>query len=457
MRDHSAGSRSEHRDNRSGSTSSSDRNSSRDDRNKSSSRQPVGSPDPSTASPRSEASGRTPEVTMGTDYLVGEYEPQQCRTCKNVFSDPCRLRFHSKCTMPAFVDARFVFKCPLCPDQFHTIDDLVVHFAEHAVPRYTCCKCCKKYYTEKDIVTHIRKEHVSVGMLSKMSTGSPLIANQSSRQTHAKHDHTYQDTASTSGSAGPPVTTALRPDPQRRTSGGSLESVIRKAPAETTAAPASSNGDKVLPHTNAGITAQPAAATPAETFEPFSTRKIRVAHTPHSSPKPDAHASTLEKKRQLVSISPIVIAPKYGRNAPVQEPTPLSPIKRAAVISQRRASATESQTGTAASTGLAPAHDPAPPAESKAVSGKTVKPIISESQTNPLCLTPPKADPSVASSSGHSSQMHAEPAQGPVSAPAKRSAACNPSRCHSKTTNYRCPCSCETTASGFGFQRKCRT
>ena len=223
-----------------------------------------------------------------------------------------------------------------------------------------------------------------------------------------------------------------RPDPLLITSDGSLESAIRKAPA----APTSRQWRQSSATNKCWALRYSLLPTPAEHLEPFSTREVRVAHTPQSSPKPDAACFYFGKERgQSVSASLIAAAPKYGRHTPVQEPTPLSPTKRAALISQRRASATESQTGTAASTGLAAAHDPAPPAESKAVSGKTVKPIVSESQPNPLCRTPPKADPSVASSSGHSSQMHAEPAPGPVSAPAKRSAASIPAAATPKRRN----------------------
>ena len=79
-----------------------------------------------------------------------------------------------------------------------------------------------------------------------------------------------------------------------------------------------------------------------------------------------------------------------------RSPLPLhsTPTKRAALISQRRASATESQPGTA------------------------VVHITSESQSNSLCQTQSKAGPSAAGSS----QMHAEPASRLVSLPAQRSA-----------------------------------
>ena len=435
MRDHNAGTaRPARRDSRSGSSSSSDRNGSRDDRSKSPSRQSVGRPGPSTASSCSEASGRTPEVTAGKHYLVAEYEPQQCPTCKKSFSDPARYEIHSKCTMATYVDARIVFKCRRshCPGLFHSIDDLVVHIAEHEEPRYTCRKCFNKYYTEIEIVTHIQKEHVRVGMLSKTRTGNPLTSvNQSSRQTHAKQDDPDQKKQpSTSNRAGPSGTTAARLDPQLRASGSNLESATRKTPAAMTAASTGSNDDKALPHTKAGTKARPAAATAVENpFESSSTRKVRVAHTPHSSPKPDVSIS--DRRRKSVSISLFAPAPKYGRHAPVQEPTPLSPTKRAALISQRRASATESQTGRTTITGQAAAHAPAAPAESEAGSEKIVKHITSESQPNPLCQTLSKAGPS----SAGSSQRHAEPAPGLGSPPSKRSVAAIPAAATQKRRN----------------------
>ena len=341
---------------------------------------------------------------VGVDKYIKRHcweRTQRCHRCQRLFDTDADLHCHTPCTSTMTLWNTLMHQCDRCNSRFPLIDQLVGHYDnQHSTHVYECLiqdchkwdndldymkrhvqqvhmdrykicpigRCFKQFTSRDQMQDHLMRDHSAgtarPGHRDSLSGSTSSSDRNSSRDHRSKSSsrqpvgHPGQNTASTSGSAGSCVSAATRPDTQRRTSaaGSSSESVIEKASAATTAAPAGSNGDNAL-----------------------------------------------------------------------------SPTNRAALMRQRGPSATESQTGTAAITGRAAANAPAA-ARSEAESGKTVSGITSEShncQPDPLHQTPPNAGPSEASSS----QMHAEPAPGPVYAPAKRSAAAIPASATPKRRN----------------------